>query len=80
MPWTMNINLRATKIFNFMGLRYTLFADMRNLLNKKNVLAVWGNSGKADATIDWDDTEDFIQRPHFYSPPRTLELGLAIGF
>lgn len=80
MPWTMTIDLRATKLFKFMGLKYTLFLDGRNLLNKRNVLAVWSNSGKPDATIDWDDTEDSVNRPQWLSPPRTIEVGLSVGF
>jgi hypothetical protein len=76
----MNMNLRATKLFEMMGLKYTLYADVHNLLNKKNVLAVWGSTGKPNATVDWDDTEDWINRPHFFSAPRTFELGLAVGF
>ena len=80
MPWTMNVNLRATKMFKFVGLQYTLYADIKNLLNKKNVLEVFNNTGKPDASIDWRRTKDWVTRPYWYSQPRTLELGLAVGF
>lgn len=80
MPWTMNVNMRASKIFEIFGLETLLYADVTNLLGKRNVLAVWGNTGEPDNTNDWDDTEDFVDRPHFLSMPRILELGISIGF
>jgi hypothetical protein len=76
----MTVDMRATKLFKFMGLDYILFADISNIFNKRNVLNVWSNSGKHNATIDWDDTEDFINRPNWLSRPRSLEVGLAVGF
>jgi len=80
MPWTMNVNMRASKRFDWLGMEYMLYADVTNLLGKRNILSVWGNTGEADHTNDWDDTQDFIQRPHMIGRPRTLELGLSIGF
>ena len=80
MPWTMNVNLRASKQFDLFGLETMLFADLINVLGKRNVLSVWGNTGEPDHTNDWDDTQDFIKRPHMIGPPRILELGLSIGF
>jgi len=80
MPWTMTVNMRATKFFKFMGLKYTLYADIYNLFNKKNVLSVFGSTGKPDATLDFDDTQDWVHRPNFFDQPRTLLLGLAVGF
>ena len=79
-PWTMNVDLRATKMFSWIGLDYTFYLEVHNILNKRNVLNVYGSTGKPDATVDWDDTVDFLTRPHYFSEPRTLELGLAIGF
>lgn len=79
-PYTMNLNVRATKMFEMMGLKYTLYADVRNILNKKNVLTVWSTTGKPDASVDWTDTEDWVNRPHYLSSPRTVEIGLAVGF
>ncbi len=76
----MNVNVRATKQFKLMGLEYVLYADLTNLFNKRNVLYVFGNTGLPDATNDWDDTADNVQRPQYIGPPRTLELGLSIGF
>jgi len=80
MPWTMTVDLRATKYFKFVGLDMALYADVRNIFNKRNVLAVWGQTGEPDATNDWDDTKDWLSRPHYFSAPRTLELGMSIGF
>ena len=69
-----------TRLFYYKGMELALFADLNNVLNKRNVLAVWGDTGEPDATLNWDDTVDFLDRPHFLSAPRTLELGISVGF
>ncbi len=79
-PWTMTVNLRGQKIFRLMGMELTLYADVNNLFNKRNVLYVYGDTGKPDASSDWDETQDFVSRPQYLGPPRTLELGLSVGF
>ncbi len=80
MPWTLNTGVRANKNFKWLGLDFILWADMTNLLNKANVLSVWGYTGKPDATTSSSHTKDYIDRPNHIGPPRTLELGLSVGF
>jgi len=79
MPWTLTIDMRATKEFSFWGMNTTLFLDVTNILNRANVNTVWGNSGEPDVSVNWDTTLDWVERPNFFSQPRTIELGLSIG-
>ncbi|MFQ6617384.1 MAG: TonB-dependent receptor domain-containing protein [Fidelibacterota bacterium] len=80
MPPTSTLDVRINKDFSFKGLKYRLFADITNLLDKKNVLNVFDNSGQPDqstnpnASIEWQD------RPHYFGPPRHIEIGLDIRF
>jgi len=80
MPWTMNVDMRAQKFFKFSGMQIVLYADMNNVFNKRNVLSVWGSTGRPDATTDWDDTQDFVNRPYNFSAPRSFLIGISAGF
>ncbi len=79
-PWTMTIDLRATKDFDWEGIRFTLYADCENLLNKKNVYIVNGSTGKPDVNANWDYSVDWITRPYYWGAPRTFQLGISAGF
>jgi outer membrane receptor for ferrienterochelin and colicin len=45
MPWTKNIDLRLNKGVRFGRMDATLYADVRNLLNFRNVLGVFAETG-----------------------------------
>ena len=45
MPWTKNINLRLTKGLKFGGQDLTVFADFRNLMNFKNIINLFAETG-----------------------------------
>ena len=80
MPWTMTVDLRATKNLEFSGIDFVLYADMQNVLNKKNAYTVYGSTGKPDINSNWDYSEDWINRPYYYGAPRTFQLGISAGF
>ena len=64
-----------------MGLRYSLFADVRNLFDRVNVLQVYSRTGKADdpgpGSTSYTDNYDTW---HYYGTPRTINVGLRIFF
>ena len=80
MPWTGSIDMRLNKDFKFAGLRYRLFANVWNILDKKNVLNVFNNSGRADYSTNPNSSKESMHNPHWYGPPRTIELGLQVEF
>jgi hypothetical protein len=45
MPWIKNIDLRVNKAFKFGGTDWTLYADVRNALNFRNVNALFVETG-----------------------------------
>jgi hypothetical protein len=80
-PWTFQWDLRLYKDFETFGLRYSLFADVRNLFDRKNVVAVWARTGKADDPgpgITY--YSDYYDRTYYYGTPRTINLGLRLYF
>jgi outer membrane receptor protein involved in Fe transport len=79
-PWTMTVDLRATKDIKWMGLNFTAYADFENILNKENVYLVNGSTGKPDVNANWDYSVDWITRPYYWGTPRTFQIGLSVGF
>ena len=71
----------------------SIFVEVDNLFNKKNVLNVYTNTGRADndgnrigagvalsaAAINYYDTL-FDRDPQNYSPPRTIRMGMELNF
>ncbi len=45
LPWTKNVNLRFTKGVKFGGQDLTVFADFRNLMNWKNIINLFAETG-----------------------------------
>lgn len=79
-PWTMTVDLRATKDIKWLGLNFTAYADFENILNKENVYIVNGSTGKPDVNANWDYSVDWITRPYYWGTPRTFQVGLSVGF
>ncbi|MCK4352120.1 TonB-dependent receptor [candidate division WOR-3 bacterium] len=48
MPWTMTTDLKVEKRFNFSGVPYSVFCEVTNLFNAKNILNVYPVTGKPD--------------------------------
>ena len=56
-----------------------LFADISNLMNRTNVLAVDNTTGEPDATLDSGQPPMYVWKPYYISPPRHVEIGLSVG-
>jgi hypothetical protein len=80
-PWTFQWDMRLYRDFNMFGLRYSLFADVRNLLNRKNVSSVFTRTGKPDDPgPDATGASDGYDRFHYFGSPRRINVGLRIYF
>ena len=79
-PWTGNIDVRAYKTFKLGFLNATLWADITNLLNKKNVLNVFDDSGRPDYSTNPAISPENRHRPHWFSAPRHVEVGIEFNF
>jgi outer membrane receptor protein involved in Fe transport len=87
-PSTMNLDLRAEKIFNVAGVNLMAFALIYNVLDIKNEYGVYSSTGRATVDLNTKDAGDiyglntideYIKNPGMYSTPREIRLGLGFG-
>jgi len=80
-PWTYQWDLRLYRDFESFGIRYSLFADVRNLFDRENVLSVFSRTGKPDdpgpGEVSYSDVYD---RWDYYATPRRINLGIRVFF
>jgi outer membrane receptor for ferrienterochelin and colicin len=91
-PPGFTVDLRANKDFRVWGTTLTLFARVFNLLDAKNQLQVYANSGTADFTLDEylarrqglppvvNTIDEYYRNPLFYSEPRRVEMGFTVSW
>lgn len=80
-PWTFQTDLRLYKDFRSFGLRYSVFADIRNLFDRKNVSVVFARTGKSDDPgPDATSYSDNYDRFDYYGTPRTINIGIRFFF
>jgi outer membrane receptor protein involved in Fe transport len=97
MPFTYTIDARLNRDFHFAGSNkfLSVFVEVENVLNRKNVVNVYTTTGLADDDgVTWTDTGGgFITEeqssafyalmttdPQHYSPPRTIRTGIQFNF
>jgi hypothetical protein len=78
---TITIDLYARRGFIVGPVQLGVFVDVRNLLNRKNVLYVYPGTGSPDRSGDETNkaTQDYQHDPTNYAAPRTIYAGVDIG-
>ena len=79
MPATSNIDLKLFHDLKVKDIDIRLFADISNLMNRTNVLAVDNTTGEPDATLDSGQPPMYVWKPYYISPPRHIEIGLSVS-
>ena len=91
-PETMTVDLRAFKTFKISPLDLTVYLRVFNLLDRRNEVVVYGETGRASASTQElgisglgglgriNSPETFIVRPDFYSEPREIQFGIDLNF
>ena len=89
-PARITFDLNAHKDLVVRGMHGSVFLKVFNLLDRRNEIAVYNDTGRAGYTIrtqfwgEWTDkvgsVEDWVNRPHMYSQPRRIQLGIGLGF
>ena len=92
LPAFVNLDLRVKKRFKVGGFNYTLFSEVRNVFDRRNVVSVYANTGRpGDDGYTLESfsgrSEEFIRLrrllsldPQQYAPPREIRMGFEIGF
>ncbi len=90
-PSQLTFDLHAHKDFYFTGNNHmTIFLKVYNLFDRLNEELVYSDTGRATYALypstDHGDKygrhslDDYLTRPHYYSGPRSVRLGVSFGF
>ena len=85
-PNRFTIDLTAFKIFDFSAFQTKFFVRVYNLLDSRNPVNIYGDTGLADFTLMQEQGEQadadatWFVRPDFYSEPRRFQVGAKISF
>lgn len=79
---TIFVDLLVRKEFYIGDYYISVFADVRNLLDRDNIRSVYSATGSPDfsGALLRGETPDYMQDPTNYYPPRTIYLGVNLGF
>jgi outer membrane receptor protein involved in Fe transport len=91
-PSTFDLDLRFYKDFKIGPSTLSVFLRINNLLDTKNALQVYTDSGQPDWSVQEQQQlrvnppqqvatiQDWYTRPYYYSEPRRVEFGSSISF
>ena len=92
-PDSFTLDMRAYKDFDLSVLKCSVFLRVFNLLDTRNEVYVYGQTGRATATPEQlgvgggltglnrvNTVDEYIVRPDFYSEPRQVQVGLDVNF
>ncbi len=80
-PVTYNIDLFLSRAFNITERqRISLFVNITNLTNRRNVRNVYTDTGKPDEFTTRPQSEEWILNPNNWYPPRRTNFGLRYTF
>ncbi len=81
MPWSVRMDLRLDREITLFGLDLDLFADVRNLFDRRNALLVYTRTGRADDPgPEAGGTSDDWDRSHYLDVPLLINAGIRIRF
>jgi outer membrane receptor for ferrienterochelin and colicin len=79
-PSESTLDAMIGKEFNIVGkLRLRIFAEILNLLNTRNVVHVYTDTGSPDYT-QGSFSQEYMRDPSNYGPPRSIRIGTSIKF
>ncbi len=85
-PSQITLDFRAARTVNLLGMKYRYYLNVDNLLDRKNEIIVFADTGRAGSTLTRNPArgpntvDEFLTRPDFYAPPRQVTAGLEIIF
>lgn len=88
-PANFTIDLRAFRNITYAGKTLTVSMQVFNLLDSKNALGVFSDTGEPDKTLSAANIQrqssintvaEFLNDPTRYASPREVQFGLQVGF
>ena len=80
MPWTYSMDIEIMKEFTIDPLTFTVFAEVLNLTDARNVVSVFTDTGEPDQTTIGTHSQEYMHDPSNYGAPRRIRLGMGIRF
>lgn len=80
MPWYFNVDMRLSKYFEWFGHRETLYLQMFNVFNRRNIYSVYPVTGKWDDDGDAGTPYAHDANPRRISDGRRARIGLKVEF
>jgi outer membrane receptor protein involved in Fe transport len=95
-PNRYNLDFKAQKSFEYAGLNLNIFLKVDNVFDHLNENSVYSNTGRATqrARLPYDEQiqremlkqggqftmQEWDNQPHWFSPPRRVQLGISVKF
>lgn len=80
-PWVRRWDMKLYRDVRWLGLDMSLFANIRNLFDRRNVMVVFTRSGSPeDPGPDEMGYSDLYDRFSYYDTPRQIDVGIRIFF
>ncbi len=86
-PVQHTFDLKAHREFKFIGGKYSVFIKVYNILDRRNEIDVYSDTGRSGYTIEprrnvrgVNTLDEFRTRPDYYSAPRRVIVGASVGF
>ena len=80
MPWNINVDMRLSKYFKFFGLKETLYLQIYNVFDRRNIYWVYNVTGKWDDDGDPGTPHAKDANPRRISDGRRARIGFRISF
>jgi outer membrane receptor protein involved in Fe transport len=80
MPGTYSLDLEVSKDWAIGPTRMSLFAEVLNLTDHKNVVSVYTDTGEPDVTTIGNYSDEYIRDPSNFGAPRRIRLGARFRF
>jgi len=80
MPGTYSLDFLASKDWRIEPLTLSIFLEVLNLTNRKNVTWVYADTGEPDVTTLGSHSEDYVKDPSNFGPPRRFRLGVRLQY
>ncbi|MFO7889513.1 MAG: TonB-dependent receptor [bacterium] len=88
-PFNYTLDLRIFRQFTFRHMKYNFFIKIYNILDRKNELEVYADTGRAGYSLvsqyvgerqgHVNSLEEWLRQPQFYSEPRKILVGFDVS-
>jgi len=79
-PMQSNFDVNLYKVFDYFGFQQTIFVQITNILNQRNVWWVYADTGKPGVDANDATSFDYTNDPTAYGPARHINVGITLRY